>query len=185
MLHHGIVSAEREMLLCVHTIAIYIPYFLYFIKCVCIYIYMHYKGSINASVLLALLEDCSLWHVGERVALLPFCSFLLPLARGTKTKGKAMCAAAGGSCCKAGAPCTKSSDGESGFPAPSGEVGARRWGCVLQPHLPKRGETLQAFEGSSAWPAVAPRCCRSCQGFDLSHLICALLTIFPTLRSFA
>lgn len=39
MLHHGIVSAEREMLVCVHTIAIYIPYFLYFIKCVCIYIY--------------------------------------------------------------------------------------------------------------------------------------------------
>lgn len=175
------------MLVCVHTIAIYIPYFFISYKvCVCIHIYMHYKGSVNASVLLALLkEDCSLWHVGEHVALLPFCSFLLPLARGTKTKGKAMCAAAGGSCCKAGAPCTKSSDGESGFPAPSGEVGARWWGCVLQLHLPKRGETLQAFEGSSAWPAVAPRCCRSCQGFDLSHLICALLTIFPTLRSFA
>lgn len=38
MLHHGIVSAEREMLVCVHTIAIYSPYFLYFIKCVYIYI---------------------------------------------------------------------------------------------------------------------------------------------------
>lgn len=45
-----------------------------------------YKGTINASVLLALLRENSLWHVGERVALLPFCCFLLPLARGGKKK---------------------------------------------------------------------------------------------------
>lgn len=45
-----------------------------------------YKGTINASVLLALLREDSLWHVGERVALLPFCCFLLPLARGGKKK---------------------------------------------------------------------------------------------------
>lgn len=163
MLHHGTVGAEREILVCVHTIAVSIPIFFYILHT---YMQTLYKGTINASVLLALLRENSLWHVGERVALLPFCCFLLPLARGgkkkTTTKGKAVCAAAGGSCCRAGAPCTKSSDAESGSPASSSEVGVMRWGCVLQPHLPKGGETHQAFEGSTAWPAVAPRSCRSC-----------------------